>query len=107
MRFSPFVRLIGSGLAAFALAAAVASTALAGGTHFNEKFEFDNVTFSDGTIGIIHAGSKLTSQGDQFTNCTYDTTDFAFLGQFGSDAFASTDADAVRDFCLEHFADRT
>lgn len=106
MSFNPFFRLFGSGLAALALLVGVASTALAGGTHFNEKFEFDQVTFSDGTTGIIYASSKLNNQGDEFTNCEYDTTDFAVLGQFGSDAFASADAATVRTFCLEHFADR-
>lgn len=72
----------------------------------NEKFEFGPVTFSDGSVGTIRAGSKITNKG-AFTTCGYFTIDEAFLGQFASADFASSDADAVRQFCLDHFADRT
>lgn len=71
------------------------------------KFDFDGVTFSDGTTGEIYAASKQTGNGSMFTVCTYVDSEVQFLGQFGSPDFFSTDADAVRQFCLDHFADRT
>ena len=88
------------------LSGSMASTALAAGDHFNSKFEFTDVQFPDGTSGIVYAGSKLSSNGE-FTNCQYDSPDFQFLGQFGTEAFASGDPGTVLQFCLDHYADRS
>lgn len=79
-----------------------------GGTqgHFNTKFEFTGLTLGTYTDATIRAGSKSSNNG-QDTNCGYFTADDAYLGFFDSQAFASPDADAVRDFCVNHFPDRT
>lgn len=79
-----------------------------GGTqnHFNEKFEFADVLFPDGTTGTIRAASKLTNNG-QDTDCAYFTPTDDYLGQFDTQDFSSSDADTVRQFCLDHYADRT
>lgn len=100
-------RTLAAGLAAPFLALAIAGSALAAGDHFNEKFEFEDVTFPDATTGTIYAGSKLNNQGDQFTNCGYFSEAGAFLGQFGSGDFSSTDPDAVLAFCLDHYDERS
>lgn len=74
--------------------------------HFNEKFEFTDVMFSDGTTRTIRAGSKKTNK-DELTTCSYFTQDDDFLGQFQSSDFSSNDADEVLGFCLDHYRDRT
>jgi hypothetical protein len=43
-----------------ALASAPAAALAAPTNHFNVKFTFTGQTFSDGTVGEIQAGSKLT-----------------------------------------------
>jgi hypothetical protein len=96
---------------AAALALPVAAVAGATHTQFNVKFTFTGQTFTTGTVvttdGVIRAGSKTTGGGSTFTNCDYYTAQGASLGNFQSADFASSDADAVRSFCLLHFADRT
>jgi hypothetical protein len=70
------------------------------------KFDFEDQTFSDGTIGEIYASSKVTGNGSAFTTCDYVDSSGAFLGQYGDPTFASTDAETLRLFCLDHYADR-
>lgn len=75
-------------------------------THFNNKFTFDPVTFSDGTSGTIEAGSKQVDNST-FTSCNYYSDDYAqYLGSFKSDGFASPDADEVEAYCLENYVNR-
>ena len=65
-----------------------------------------DVTFSDGTTGEIEAGSKIVQSG-VLTSCSYYSDDYRdYLGYYEDNTFASTDADEVRAFCLDHFADR-
>ena len=92
-------------LTSLVAALALTGTALAGASH--AKFEFDGVTFSDGTTGTIYASSKQTGGGSTFTNCGYQATDGTFLGNYGDPTFFSTDADTLKQFCLDHYADRT
>jgi hypothetical protein len=92
-------------LAALVVTLALAGTAFAGASH--AKFEFEGVTFSDGTNGTIYAASKRTGGGNTFTNCGYQATDGTFLGQYGDATFFSTDAGTLEQFCLDHYADRT
>lgn len=79
----------------------------------NAKFTFTDVTLDDGTVvvedGVIEASSRDKKNDRQdWTECTYYTEGWSeHLGGFGSDDFASTDAQEVLDFCREHFADRT
>ena len=91
-----------------ALASAPA-TALAARSGFNVKFTFTDQTFSDGTAGVIRAGSKLTGpSGNQLTVCDYSTTGgVTYLGQFESSSFSSTDPVAVLTFCLDNYVNRT
>jgi hypothetical protein len=90
---------------AFAPAAALAAQT----GHFNVKFTFTGLTFSDGTAGEIRAGSKVTSpSGNQLTVCDYSTTGgVTHLGQFQSSSFSSTNPDAVLKFCFDNYTDRT
>ena len=90
-----------------ALAAAPAAALAATTTHFNVKFTFTD-TFSDGTAGVIRAGSKLTSpRGNQLTVCGYYSTTDSYLGQFESSVFSSQDPDSVLQFCLDNYVNRT
>jgi hypothetical protein len=69
------------------------------------KATFSNVVFSDGTVGTIYAGSKITNKA-MFTECDYQDNHGQYLGMFQSSAFASTDPDALQTFCEAHFAER-
>jgi hypothetical protein len=69
------------------------------------KATFSAVTFADGTVGTIYAGSKITNRA-MLTECDYADSQGQYLGQFQSAAFASTDPDALESFCLAHFVDR-
>ncbi len=78
----------------------VPAVALAG----SGKFTFNDVTFSDGTVGELEASSKVKKN---FTTCSYFSDDYeAYLGYFQSAEFASEDAEEVLAFCLEHYEDR-
>jgi hypothetical protein len=65
--------------------------------------------FTLGTVtddGTIYAGSKQSGPPQnqrQFANCSYFDENGQFLGYFPSDKFASTDPDAVREFCVANF----
>ena len=78
-----------------------AGVAVAGVT----KATFSNVVFSDGTVGTIYAGSKITNKAVN-TECDYQDANGQYLGMFMSSAFASTDPDALQSFCEAHFAER-
>jgi len=58
------------------------------------KATFSAVTFADGTVGTIYAGSKITNKA-MLTECDYADSQGQYLGQFMSSAFASTDPDAL------------
>ena len=90
------------------LTALVLAAAAAAGV---AKFTLTGETLTDetGTVtttGVIQAGSKTTGNGNTFTSCGYFTADGAYLGQFETAGFASTDATAVESFCLSHLGDR-
>ena len=86
-------------------ALALPGAAFAGAQH--AKFDIEGVDFPDGNTGTIYASSKMTGKGSTFTNCGYETTDGTFLGNYGDASFFSTDADALKQFCLEHFDDKS
>jgi hypothetical protein len=72
------------------------------------KFTFTNVTFSDGTQGVIEAGTKQVGSGSTYTVCDYYTSGYeTYLGQYQDANFFSSDAATVEQFCLDHYADRT
>ena len=72
------------------------------------KFTFDNVTFSDGTQGVIEASTKQTGSGSVYTVCDYYSTGYLnYLGQYQDANFFSSDPATVKLFCLNHYADRT
>lgn len=74
------------------------------------KFDFRDVTFPDGTTGIIEAGTKATKKGT-FTLCSYFSPAYAtYLGEYGDNTLPADqveDADAVLAFCLAHYGDRS
>ena len=60
--------------------------------------------------GTIYAGSKQNGPEHnlkKFTNCSYFDENDNHLGYYSSDAFASTEPDAVRDFCVLNFDNRS
>lgn len=72
------------------------------------KFTFNNVTFSDGTMGVIEAGSKQTGGSGTFAVCDYYSSGWStYLGQYQDSTFFSSDPATVEQFCLDHYADRT
>jgi len=94
------MRLLTPVLLAFVLALVLAASASAAVT----KYTFGNVTFSDGTTGIIYAGVKVTNRST-LTACNYHSTSGASLGYY-ADAFASDDPALVEQFCLDNFDER-
>jgi hypothetical protein len=103
-------RLLALALLTLTLALASApATALAAQTdHFNVKFTFTGQTSLDGQLGVIRAGSKLTSpSGNRLTVCGYYSTTDSYLGQFESSSFSSPDPEPVRQFCLDNYINRT
>jgi len=72
------------------------------------KLTFLNVTFSDGTVGTIQAGVKTTGKGVQVTVCDYYfEPDDQFVGEFQANTNINpVTADAVGQFCTDHFDDR-
>ncbi|HET6380373.1 MAG TPA: hypothetical protein VFH63_04970 [candidate division Zixibacteria bacterium] len=101
------IRRAWSLLVATLLTVAIGAPALAAGDHFNIKFEFEDVTFPDGSGGEIYASSKRNNRGDAFTYCGYVGADQQFMGTFGSGEFSSPVADEVLQFCLDNFANRS
>ena len=104
-RFLSFALLI----LRLALASASTAAAAAPTDHFNVKFTFTSQALSsDVPAGEIQAGSKRTGNGSQLTVCGYSTAGgVTYLGQFESSAFSSQDSDAVRQFCLDNYVNRT
>jgi hypothetical protein len=92
-------RIIATGvLGLFILGSAFAANAF--------KFTFPDVTYPDGRTGTIQAGVKTTKKGT-ITLCDYySNPNDQYLGQFQGTDNTSTDAVAVRDYCLSHFEDR-
>ena len=70
-----------------------------------QRFTFENVTFSDGTIGVIQAGVKITQKSTVIVCDYYSASNNHYLGMYQAD-FASTNENTVRQFCLDHYADR-
>ena len=68
------------------------------------KYTFRDVPFPDGTTGIIYAGVKQVNRSN-LTACNYFTNDGRSLGYYADD-FASDDAAAVEQFCLDNFDER-
>lgn len=71
----------------------------------NVKYTFEDVTFSDGTEGVIEAAVKQNKK-TEFTSCEYFAADYgAFLGLYQEDTFFD-DAGAVETFCLANYENR-
>jgi hypothetical protein len=71
------------------------------------KFTFTDVAFPDGRVGTIRASVKTTKKST-ITVCEFDSNpNDQFAGQFEGTDNTSTDAVQVRDYCLEHFDERT
>ena len=70
------------------------------------KFTFSDVAYPDGRVGTIHASVKTTKK-DTVTLCDYySNPNDQSLGQFQGTDNTSTDAVAVRDYCLAHYGER-
>ena len=71
------------------------------------KFEFENVTFPDGTTGFIYASVKTHKSKSDSVTCTYQSSDRQSLGYYLEFVEpAPSDPDAVLDICLESFDER-
>lgn len=70
------------------------------------KYEFREELGGD-TV-IIEAGSKETGGGSHFTNCSYFSEAWEYLGQFEGPTpdLDPTDASAVENFCVSNFDNR-
>ena len=76
------------------------------------KFTFQDVTLTDstGTVehGVIEASTKQVGNGSQYIVCDYYTENWAtYLGQYQDATFFSSDPDTVKNFCIQHYPDRT
>lgn len=96
--------------AATAVAAAAAALVLAtpaAAQAATTKFEFHNVTFSDGQTGTIYASTKTNPNKVDNVFCDYATSEGQSLGQYEEFVEpAPSNAQDVRDFCLAHFDER-
>ena len=72
------------------------------------KLTFPGVVYSDGQEGTIQASVKTTGNGSQLTVCSYFADpNFQYLGQYQANtSFNPVIADDVKQFCLDHFAER-
>lgn len=71
------------------------------------KYEFHDVTFSNGQTGTIYASTKTMKKKPDNVSCGYQTEDYQFLGYYFEFVEpAPTDAASVREFCLAHFDER-
>jgi len=69
----------------------------------NEKYEFTNVTFPDGTVGTIRAGVKITKKASTAV-ASYFTAADGYLGEYEEvNGFASTDPGQVLQWALDHY----
>lgn len=69
----------------------------------NVKFTFSGVAFPDGQLGTIQVATKTTKK-TTITTCSYfSDPNNQYLGQFQTDEFASSDANAIEQFCLENY----
>ncbi|MGH2444510.1 MAG: hypothetical protein ACRDGD_00495 [Candidatus Limnocylindria bacterium] len=88
------------------LAVALAAPAAAA-KGFNVSFEFEPVAFSDRTTGHLYVASKDKGKKTTNTTCTYLSETSEFLGQFQSTTFTDPDPEDLRQFCLDHYVDRS
>jgi hypothetical protein len=94
-------RVLATGvLGLFVLGSAVAAADLF-------KFTFEDVSYPDNRVGIIQASVRINPRSE-ITVCNYySNPNSQYLGQFQTTDNSSTDAVAVRDFCLAHYGERT
>lgn len=95
-------------IATIALTAALALALSAPGANAAEKFTFADVELPDGQTGEIEASVKTHKHKDDSVYCGYFTDDYQdSLGySFTVVEPAPTEADAVREFCLDAFDER-
>jgi hypothetical protein len=71
-----------------------------------KRYVFENVTFSDGTVGTIFASIRLTRQEPTATASYFDEGD-GYLGQYHErNGFSSDDPDQIREWAVSHYKDR-
>jgi hypothetical protein len=71
------------------------------------KFTFPDVSYPDGRNGTIQASVRINPKST-ITVCGYfSSPNDQYLGQFQCTDNTSTDAVVVRDYCLDHFDDRS
>lgn len=93
-------------VAVFAVSILPTAALAAKSTHFNNKYTFDNVTFSDGTTGVIEAASKQVNH-TTYTTCGYYSDNYVvYLGEYQSGSFASANPAEVEQFCLDNYVNR-
>jgi hypothetical protein len=99
------MKLLSLLLAAMFVVLVLAVPALAGSV---SKLTFDNVTYPDGTTGVIEASVKVVNKSGTTVCDYYSDNHVAFLGQYQQvGGFAATDPAQVEQFCLDNFANRT
>lgn len=73
----------------------------------SEKFTFEDVTFPDGTTGIIYANVKTHKSKSDSVTCAYQTSDHQSLGYYLEFVEpAPSDEGGVLQICLESFDER-
>ena len=71
------------------------------------KFTFSDVMYPDGQKGTVEATVK-TNKKSTVTTCSYfSDPNNQYLGQYQDATFASRNADEVKQFCIDHYNDRT
>lgn len=72
----------------------------------NYKFTFNDVVLPDGTVTEIEAAVKDAKTND-YTRCDYFSDDYIkWLGYYTEPVAVGPDAETVKTFCVEHFAEK-
>ena len=80
----------------------VVTPALAGSI----KYTFNDVIFSDNSVGEIEAAVKDSRKSD-FTSCSYFSDDYVdHLGYYSEPTVAGSTAEEVKTFCEENYINR-
>lgn len=88
-------------------AAFLTAVTLAPAAHAADKFEFADVTFSDGTTGMVQASTNVMKKKPDHVYCYFASPDWQPRGYYG--AFiepAPSSPEDVLAFCLANFDQR-
>lgn len=71
------------------------------------KYTFNDVVFSDSTLGELETSVKKTRQG-YYTTCNYYSDGYVeYLGYYSDTQNVGSDSETVLNYCLEEYSNRS